>query len=67
MLIEKPKIGQIWIRDKLKREIVDIKKRSGRENDYNIIWRRPGEERKFVIWLPYWKQWCSKAVLVLSA
>ena len=67
MLIEHPKIGQIWQRGKLKREVVGIKKRSDRYNDYDIIWRRPGTEKTFVIWLPYWKQWRNKAALVLSA
>ena len=68
MIIDIPKIGQIWQRGNLQREVISVDKRSDRENDYNITWRRPGGVGKtFVIWLPYWKQWCNKAALVLSA
>ena len=63
---EEPKIGQIWECGELKREVVAIEKRSNRKNDYNIIWRRPGKEKTFVIWLPYWKKWQNKAILILN-
>ena len=64
MKIDLPKIGQIWLRGKFKREVVEIEKRSDRQNDYNIIWRRPGEKKTYAIWLSYWKRWRNKAELV---
>lgn len=63
-MIELPKVGQVWQRDKLRREIVSVEKRSEYKNDYYVTWRRPGYEKTYTTWLKYWRQWRNKAALV---
>lgn len=61
-----PKVGQIWESDNLQREVVSVVRLFHREADYNIIWRRPGSEKTFTIWLPHWKSWKNKVHLVIG-
>jgi len=63
--VVRPKVGEIWIKNGLEREIVDVVFRSrNKPNDYDVVWRRPDEHKKHTIWLPYWTNWVSSAELV---
>ena len=65
--IEHPEKGQIWVKDNLRREIVDVEGFPSRHiNDFNVIWRRPGTRRLFQVYLPYWKTWEDSAELELK-
>jgi len=66
-MIEIPKIGQVWIRDGLKREIVDVKFYGRHCKDYDVTWKRPGSEKLTTVWLRNWKTWRNKASMVIDA
>ena len=66
------KVGQVWERDGLRREIVAVNMGGNRFTDstenlktYYILWRRPpkGAERP-AAWCSTWFDWASRATLV---
>jgi len=58
----RPKVGEVWIKKGLEREVVDVVLRSkDKPNDYDVVWCRPSEHKKHTIWLPYWINWVSSA------
>ncbi len=53
------KVGQVWERDGLRREIV------GESNgNQKIEWRRPPRGAIKTTWCAEWRNWASKATLV---
>lgn len=53
------KVGQVWERDGLRREIV------GESNgSQKIVWRRPPDGAIKTTWCQTWLDWASKATLV---
>lgn len=61
-----PKVGQVFEKKGLRREVVSVVKRSDfKKDDYDVTWQRPGKDmRTWVLWLPYWKKWVKGAELV---
>ena len=69
-MIDKPKVGQVWERDGLQREVISTfccHTSSLVEDDYFIYWVRPGREAEFGSWLPNWNKWKQEAHLVKEA
>lgn len=63
--MNRPKVGQVFVKKGLEREIVDVHFRGhSKPNDYDVVWRRPNTHKKYTIWLPYWTNWVASAELV---
>ena len=60
----RPAVGDRYERDGLIRDVIRVE---GQGTHYSVHWQRPGLNRIFVKWGPYWEDWVSKAKKIVKA